>query len=62
MKYTHRLADHNKVTQYDFFVETCSHFENYFPSQLKNWHNRTTVLYTKYVRNTKNYFPPEPKN
>ena len=29
--------------------------------QQKNWHNRTTVLYTKYVRNTKNYFPPEPK-
>ncbi len=28
----------------------------------KNWHNRTTVLYTKYVRNTKNYFPPEQKN
>jgi hypothetical protein len=28
----------------------------------KNWHNRTTVLYTKYVRNTKNYFPPVPKN
>jgi hypothetical protein len=23
IKYTHRLADHNKVTQYDFFVETC---------------------------------------
>jgi hypothetical protein len=22
MKYTHWLADHNKVTQYDFFVET----------------------------------------
>ncbi len=28
----------------------------------ENWHNRTTVLYTtKYVCNTKNYFPPEPK-
>ena len=40
----------------------CSYFENYFPPQLKNWHKRTTVLYTKYVRNTKNYFPPEPKN
>ncbi len=24
--------------------------------------SRTTVLYTKYVRNTENYFPPEPKN
>ncbi len=23
---------------------------------------RTTVLYTKYVHNTKNYFPPQPKN
>jgi hypothetical protein len=22
-----------------------------------NWHNRKTLLYTKYVRNTKNYFP-----
>ncbi len=32
-----------------------------FPPQQKNWHNRTTVSYTKYVRNTKNYFPPEPK-
>ncbi len=30
-------------------------------SQQKNCHNRTTVLYAKYVRNTKNYFPPEPK-
>ncbi len=39
----------------------CSHFENYFPPQPKNWHNRTTVLYTKYLRNTKYYFPPEPK-
>jgi hypothetical protein len=34
---------------------------NYFPPQPKNWHNGTTVLYTKYVCNTKNYFPPEPK-
>ncbi len=33
-----------------------------FPPQQKNWRNRTTVLVTKYVRNTKNYFPPEPKN
>ncbi len=36
-----------------------------FPPQQKNWHNRTTVLYTKYVRkyvrNTKNCFPPESK-
>ncbi len=23
----------------------CSHFENYFLPQPKNWHNRTTVLY-----------------
>ncbi len=61
MKHTHRLADHNKVTQLDLFVETCSHFENYFPPQPKICHNRTTVLYTKYVRNTKNYFLPEPK-
>jgi hypothetical protein len=29
-----------------------------FPPQQKNWHNRTTVLYTKYVC-TKNYFPPD---
>jgi hypothetical protein len=61
MKYTHQLVDHNKVTQYFFFVETCSHFENYFPPQPKNLHNRATVLYTKYVCNTKNYFPPKPK-
>ncbi len=33
-----------------------------FPATTKKWHNRTTVLYTKYVRNTKNYFSPEPKN
>jgi hypothetical protein len=32
-----------------------------FPTRTKNWHNRITVLYTKYVRNTNNYFPPEPK-
>jgi hypothetical protein len=30
-KYTHRLSDHNKITWSDFFVETCSHFEKYFP-------------------------------
>ena len=55
MRYTHRLANHNKVTQKDFFVETCSHFKNYFLPQPKNWHNRTTVLYTKNIRNTRNY-------
>ncbi len=32
-----------------------------FPPQQKKCHNRTTVLYTKYLRNTKNYFLPEPK-
>jgi hypothetical protein len=32
-----------------------------FPPQQKNWHNHTTVLYTKYVRNIENYIPPEPK-
>ncbi len=32
----------------------------FLPPQ-KNKHNHTTVLYTKYVRNTKNYFPPEQK-
>ncbi len=32
-----------------------------FPATTKKWHNRTTVLYTKYVRNTKSYFLPEPK-
>ncbi len=32
-----------------------------FPTTTKKRHNRTTVLYTKYVRNTKSYFPPEPK-
>ncbi len=45
MKYTHWLADYNKVTQLDFFVEMCSDFEIYFPPQPKNWHNRTTVMY-----------------
>ena len=32
------------------------------PPQPKNWHNRTIVLYTKYIRNNKNYFPLEQKN
>ena len=32
-----------------------------FPPHQQKWHNRTIVLYTKYVRNTKNYFPPEQK-
>jgi hypothetical protein len=32
-----------------------------FLPQQKKLHNRTTVLYTKYVRNTKNFFPAEPK-
>ncbi len=32
-----------------------------FPTTTKKWHNRTTVLSTKYVFNTKNYFSPEPK-
>ncbi len=45
-----------------FFVEMFPHFEIYFPPQPKNWHNRTTVLFTKYICNTKNHFPPEPKN
>ena len=61
MKYAHRLADHNKVTQLEFFVETCSHFENFFLPQPKNWHNRTTVLYTKYIRNAKKLFPARTK-
>jgi hypothetical protein len=30
--------------------------------ELINGHNSTTVLYTKYVQNTKNYFPLQPKN
>ncbi len=63
IKYTHRLADHNKVTQSDFIVETCSHFENYFPLQPNT--DTTAQLYctlSMYVRNTKNYFPPEPNN
>ncbi len=33
-----------------------------FPATTKKWHNGVTVLYTKYVRNTENYFLPEPKN
>ncbi len=32
-----------------------------FPALKKKYDKNTTVLYTKYVRNTKNYFPPEPK-
>ncbi len=35
--------------------------QNNFPATTKKIHNRTTILYTKYVRNTKNYFLPEPK-
>ncbi len=33
--------------------------QNNFPATTKKLHNHTTVLYTKYVCNTKNYFPPE---
>jgi hypothetical protein len=43
IKYTHWLADHNKVTQYDFIVEICSHFENYFPLHPKT--DTTAQLY-----------------
>ncbi len=32
-----------------------------FPPQQIKCHNHTTVLYTKYLCNTKNYFPPEQK-
>ncbi len=32
-----------------------------FSATTKKCHNHTTVLSTKYVRNTKNYFLPEPK-
>ncbi len=32
-----------------------------FPATTKKLHNRRTVLYTKYERNTKNCFPPEQK-
>ncbi len=32
-----------------------------FLPQPKNWHNRKTVLYTKYVQNTNTYLTPEPK-
>ncbi len=42
------------------FVEQSSTKLAFRPQQ-KNWLNRTTVLYTKYVSNTKNYFSPEPK-
>jgi hypothetical protein len=43
MKHIHWLADHNKVTQQDLFVDTCSHFENYFPPQPKT--DTTAQLY-----------------
>ena len=60
MKYTHRLADHNKVDN-PIRIQKVFSFWELFPATTKNWHNRTTVLYTKYVCNTKNYFPPKPK-
>ncbi len=61
MKYTHRLADHNKVDN-PIRIQKVFSFWELFPATTKNWHNRTTVLYTKYEGNTKNYFLPEPKN
>ncbi len=76
MKYTHQLLDHNKVTQLDFFVETAHrkskgvlilrtisrHNTISCQNQKTDTTDRTNVLYTKYVCNTNNYFPPEPKN
>ncbi len=35
--------------------------QHYFPADCFGG-RRTTVCNTKYVRNTKNYFPPQPKN
>jgi hypothetical protein len=43
------------------WIQQKNSYEITFLPQQKKWHIRTTVLYTKYVRNTKNYFPPEPK-
>ncbi len=43
-------------------IEQENSYKINFPATTKKWHNHTTVLYSKYVRNTKNYFPPEPKN
>ncbi len=61
-------ACHHPTCHYSIIKQTClscrwliSGYVLTFPSQQQKWHNRTTVLYTKYVRNTKNYFPPEPK-
>ena len=42
-KYRHRLADHKKVTQQEFFVERCSHFETYSRHNRKT--NTTAQLY-----------------
>ncbi len=42
-KYTHQLADHNKVTQSDFILEICSYYENYFPLHPKT--DTTAQLY-----------------
>ncbi len=43
MKYTHWLADHNKVPNKILFVDTSFHFEIYFPPQPKN--DTTAQLY-----------------
>jgi hypothetical protein len=62
LKLSRNNSDCKDVDLYNTRKRYASHFENYFPPQPINWHNCTTVLYTKYVRNTKNYFRPEPKN
>ncbi len=56
-----RYAVIEKSNPVRFFCGNVFSLWDLFPAT-KNWHNRTTVSYTKYVRNTKNYFPPEPKN
>ncbi len=57
------FSKRKKLSSHFFRKSTwdCRCLQLTFPPQQKNWHNSTTVLYTKYVRSFKNYFPPEIK-
>ncbi len=54
MKYTYQEADVYEVIQQDFLQKLLIQnqkvlsFWELFPTTTKNWHNRMTVLYTKY--------------
>ncbi len=43
------------------WIEQENSYKINFPDMTKKMTHRTTALYTKYIRNTKNYFPPETK-